>query len=322
MLNFVIYLGLTILLLVLFGNYMNQRIEDQNHKIVTLASILTTLTTEIQILRSSSQPTTTATTTASTTEIGPSYKKSSPEQTPESFYQASQDILRPHFSFGSSSSGNIELVIVSDDENDDNDDDDENNLEIIDSNNDDDNDDDNDNDNDDDDEDDDDENNDDKANQLLLCMTNDFNNNNCDNNHFKIIDFMAAAMNSMDPYENSLICSIECNQFPFKKTHSTHSKNIIEEVEELTDSNNNNLLEIENENDEENVENENQNVAEKENSKPTKEIEIEVVEKEYKKMTVEQLRKLVVEKQLSLKPSKLKKNELLNLLSEANNLQA
>ncbi|NBR15958.1 MAG: hypothetical protein EBU01_15485, partial [Crocinitomicaceae bacterium] len=51
----ILYLGIIILVLVLFGNYIHQRLEDQNHKIVTLASIVTTLTGEIQQLKSQPQ---------------------------------------------------------------------------------------------------------------------------------------------------------------------------------------------------------------------------------------------------------------------------
>ena len=51
MLNCLIYLGVSLLVLGLFGNYILQRIEDQNHKVVTLASIVTSITAELQTLK-------------------------------------------------------------------------------------------------------------------------------------------------------------------------------------------------------------------------------------------------------------------------------
>jgi len=51
MMNSLIYLGIVLLVLGLFGNFILTRLNDQNTKIVTLANIITSMTDEIQDLK-------------------------------------------------------------------------------------------------------------------------------------------------------------------------------------------------------------------------------------------------------------------------------
>jgi hypothetical protein len=49
--NFILYLGFLLLVLVFFGHYFLQRLEEHNYKIMTLAEILTSISSDIQNIR-------------------------------------------------------------------------------------------------------------------------------------------------------------------------------------------------------------------------------------------------------------------------------
>jgi len=232
----ILYLGIIILVLVLFGNYIHQRLEDQNHKIVTLASIVTTLTGEIQQLKSQPQ-----------IQVQ--------EQTKPAILE-SVEIKQEKFD-------NNALICVSDDEIDEVEDDEED-------------------DDDEEDEDDEEDDNDDLRlidSDIVTCQD-----LNQDEDCIKIINMMNSLLGGG---VGGGVCSE--TQIFFTTTSTPEEPTVVEEnrVEQLDEVNT--------------------------------EIICAGKESEYSKLTVDQLRKIVAEKQLSNKPSKLKKTELLQLLEGTKN---
>jgi hypothetical protein len=256
MLSFVIYLGVILLISILFGNYINQRLQDQNHKIVTLASILTTLTKEFQHFKNGKPEVEKETTIKETTLKETTFKEE----------------LQPQ-------PQNLELLIVSDDEEDeeDDEDDDDNNF------------------------------------SLDKSLTSE---------NMKIIQFMNAALNDMNT--TAMFYTLECSDNFTRDDNFTSSDNkISNNVEQLEDDVDTAISGDDVNGDGDAVNVDAVNVDEYEDDVDNGDVANDVNDNngddeiDYKKLNVDQLRKLVQEKQLTSKSSKMKKNDLITLLSEA-----
>ena len=281
-----IYLGFLLLVLGFFAHYIFHRFEEQNHKIKTLGKILTSITTELKDMK----------------EIGNKYQEEDEVVDLNENVETDNEVEEVKPTLLETINTN-NLCIVSDDDTDYEDDDEE--------------------------EDDDDDDDDDEENKKDILRCQFMQQSGCGVgvnvgriDPFTLMSIFAGTGVSSGStgafFTTSGNNSVSRNNSVFDSAFDI-DENIVENIdEELVEEEEDDDKEEEHDEDEQEI-NVLKNVNESVNENVVEKVSNEILNSDYKKMSVEQLRKCVTSKGLTTKVSKLKKMELVELLENNNN---